>query len=102
MIRRHRRKVLGRKLSRNSPAAAAVWLLADGRRAYSPGRQHDAVGQVSLPGRRLCWARHRVRTGLGSWLVPETFAGFSGDPAVLGRLMSLTDNPDPDFAIVTP
>ena len=26
----------------------------------------------------------------------------SGDPAVLGRLMSLIDNPDPDFAIVTP
>ena len=25
-----------------------------------------------------------------------------GDPAVLGRLMSLIDNPDPDFAIVTP
>jgi len=28
--------------------------------------------------------------------------GISGDPAVLGRLMSLIDNPDPDFAIVTP
>jgi alkyl sulfatase BDS1-like metallo-beta-lactamase superfamily hydrolase len=28
--------------------------------------------------------------------------GTSGDPAVLGRLMSLIDNPDPDFAIVTP
>ena len=27
---------------------------------------------------------------------------ISGDPAVLGRLMSLVDNPDPDFAIVTP
>jgi alkyl sulfatase BDS1-like metallo-beta-lactamase superfamily hydrolase len=27
---------------------------------------------------------------------------MSGDPAVLGRLMSLIDNPDPDFAIVTP
>ena len=26
----------------------------------------------------------------------------SGDPAVLGRLMSLIDNPNPDFAIVTP
>ena len=26
----------------------------------------------------------------------------SGDPAVLGRLLSLIDNPDPDFAIVTP
>jgi len=29
-------------------------------------------------------------------------ANMSGDPAVLGRLMSLIDNPDPDFAIVTP
>ena len=28
--------------------------------------------------------------------------GTSGDPAVLGRLMSLIDNPGPDFAIVTP
>ena len=28
--------------------------------------------------------------------------GTSGDSAVLGRLMSLIDNPDPDFAIVTP
>ena len=27
---------------------------------------------------------------------------LSGDPAVLGRMMSLIDNPDPDFAIVTP
>jgi len=27
---------------------------------------------------------------------------ISGNPAVLGRLMSLIDNPDPDFAIVTP
>ena len=27
---------------------------------------------------------------------------MSGDPAVLGRLMSLIDSPDPDFAIVTP
>ena len=27
---------------------------------------------------------------------------ISGDPAVLGRLMSLIDNPNPDFAIVTP
>jgi alkyl sulfatase BDS1-like metallo-beta-lactamase superfamily hydrolase len=27
---------------------------------------------------------------------------MSGDPAVLGRLMSLIDDPDPDFAIVTP
>ena len=27
---------------------------------------------------------------------------ISGDPAVLGRLMSLIDDPDPDFAIVTP
>jgi alkyl sulfatase BDS1-like metallo-beta-lactamase superfamily hydrolase len=27
---------------------------------------------------------------------------LSGDPAVLGRLMTLIDNPDPDFAIVTP
>ncbi len=28
--------------------------------------------------------------------------GTSGDPTVLQRLMSLIDNPDPDFAIVTP
>ena len=28
--------------------------------------------------------------------------GTSGDSAVLARLMSLIDNPDPDFAIVTP
>jgi alkyl sulfatase BDS1-like metallo-beta-lactamase superfamily hydrolase len=28
--------------------------------------------------------------------------GTSGDPTVLQRLMSLLDNPDPDFAIVTP
>ena len=27
---------------------------------------------------------------------------MSGDPAVLGQLMSLIDDPDPDFAIVTP
>ena len=27
---------------------------------------------------------------------------ISGDPAVLGRLMSLVDDPNPDFAIVTP
>lgn len=27
---------------------------------------------------------------------------MSGDAAVLGRLMSLIDNPDPDFAIVDP
>jgi len=27
---------------------------------------------------------------------------MSGDPAVLGRLMSLIDSPDPDFAIVSP
>jgi hypothetical protein len=27
---------------------------------------------------------------------------MSGDPAVLGRLMSLTGDPDPDYAIVTP
>ena len=27
---------------------------------------------------------------------------MSGDAAVVGRLMSLVDNPDPDFAIVTP
>lgn len=27
---------------------------------------------------------------------------ISGDPAILGRLMTLIDNPDPDFAIVTP
>ncbi|HTP17772.1 MAG TPA: alkyl sulfatase dimerization domain-containing protein [Streptosporangiaceae bacterium] len=27
---------------------------------------------------------------------------MSGDPAVLTRLMSLIDNPDPDFAVVTP
>ncbi len=27
---------------------------------------------------------------------------MSGDPGVLGRLMSLIDDPDPDFAIVTP
>jgi hypothetical protein len=27
---------------------------------------------------------------------------MSGDPGVLQRLMSLTDSPDPDFAIVTP
>ena len=27
---------------------------------------------------------------------------MSGDPGVLLRLMSPTDNPDPDFAIVTP
>ena len=27
---------------------------------------------------------------------------MSGDPAVLGRLMSLIDDPNPDFAIVTP
>jgi len=26
----------------------------------------------------------------------------SGDPAILARLMSLIDNPNPDFAIVTP
>jgi alkyl sulfatase BDS1-like metallo-beta-lactamase superfamily hydrolase len=29
-------------------------------------------------------------------------ADLSGDPTVLGRLMSLIDNPNPDFAIVTP
>ncbi len=27
---------------------------------------------------------------------------LSGDPGVLGRLMALIDDPDPDFAIVTP
>ncbi len=29
-------------------------------------------------------------------------AGLSGDPAVLGRLMALIDDPDPDFPVVVP
>jgi alkyl sulfatase BDS1-like metallo-beta-lactamase superfamily hydrolase len=28
--------------------------------------------------------------------------GIEGDPSVLGRLMAVLDEPDPDFAIVTP
>jgi alkyl sulfatase BDS1-like metallo-beta-lactamase superfamily hydrolase len=33
---------------------------------------------------------------------PAAGIGIDGDPSVVQKLMSLTDNPDPDFAIVTP
>jgi alkyl sulfatase BDS1-like metallo-beta-lactamase superfamily hydrolase len=39
-------------------------------------------------------------------LAPEDFASagveLAGDPSVLGRLLAVLDQPDPDFAIVTP
>ena len=60
----------------------------------TPGRRHP----VDL---LLCGHHYRESRAALATAKPGGI-DTSGDPAVLGRLMSLIDNPDPGFAIVTP